>query len=96
MGNHSLFKNRINISFAQIVSSNEIVLSVFERGIGLTLACGSGTCATVAVALVKNFVSQKDVLVRQKGGDLTISMDDVGNIFQSGPAYHVFSGEIAI
>jgi diaminopimelate epimerase len=94
--NHSLFKNRINVLFAQVVSGNEIALSVFERGAGLTMACGSGACAAAAVAFAENFVSSKNVLVHQKGGILSISHDESGNILQSGPACHVFSGEMDI
>jgi diaminopimelate epimerase len=94
--NHSLFKNRINVSFAHVTSAGEIILSVFERGVGLTKACGSGACAAAAVAHTENIVSSRDVLVKQKGGSLMISFDEDGNIFQTGPAFHVFSGEIEI
>ncbi|MDR2724353.1 MAG: diaminopimelate epimerase [Holosporaceae bacterium] len=94
--NHTLFENRINVSFAQIISDDEIILSVFERGVGLTQACGSGACATVSVARAQNIISSQNVLVRQMGGSLMIHQDKEGNIFQSGPAFYVFSGEMEI
>jgi diaminopimelate epimerase len=92
---HPLFLNRINVSFATIKTKNEIKLSVFERGVGPTLACGSGACATVGLAYLHHFV-EANVLVQQEGGCLEISIDDFQNIFQSGPASLVFSGRIEI
>ncbi|MDR2645895.1 MAG: diaminopimelate epimerase [Holosporaceae bacterium] len=96
LGNHSLFENRINVSFAHVVSESEITTIVYERGVGLTKACGSGACATAAAAFAHNIVLSRNVLVKQKGGTLIISRDSDGNIFQSGPAFLVFSGEIEI
>jgi diaminopimelate epimerase len=96
LGNHSLFKNRINVSFACVISESEIVTTIYERGVGLTRACGSGACAVAAIAFAHNIVSSTNVLVKQKGGTLTIYCDNEGNIFQSGPAFWVFWGEIEI
>jgi diaminopimelate epimerase len=96
LGNHPLFKNRINVSFACVVSESEIVTTVYERGVGLTRACGSGACATAAIAFAHNIVSSTNVLVKQRGGTLAIYRDNEGNIFQSGPALWVFGGEIEI
>ncbi|MDR0632249.1 MAG: diaminopimelate epimerase [Holosporaceae bacterium] len=93
---HPLFRNKINVSFACVVSENEIALSVFERGVGLTFACGSGACAVAIVAHVSNVIPATDILINQKGGSLTISLDEEMNIFQTGPAFHVFQGEIEI
>jgi diaminopimelate epimerase len=92
--NHSLFKNKINVSFAHITHKNEIALTVFERGVGLTLACGSGACATAAAAFVNRIILSKKIFVKQKGGELMVHSDDDLNIFQTGPASYVFSGEI--
>jgi diaminopimelate epimerase len=91
--NYYLFGNRINVSFAFIRDNNKIMLTVFERGAGLTLACGSGACATAAVARVNRLVSSKEIFVEQKGGMLKIFTDDDMNIFRIGPAFLVFSGE---
>jgi diaminopimelate epimerase len=94
LGNHLLFKNRINVSFAYISGKNEITLTVYERGAGLTLACGSGACATAIVAYINHMVSSKEISVKQKGGELMIRTDESMNVFQIGPACYVFSGEI--
>ena len=91
---HPIFKNRINVSFAYVKSENEIELSVFERGVGLTLACGSGACATAYVARKNNFVKSDCILVIQKGGALKITIGKDGHIWQSGSATYVFHGEI--
>ncbi|MDR0753182.1 MAG: diaminopimelate epimerase [Holosporaceae bacterium] len=96
LGNHSLFENRINVSFARVISEGEIIATVYERGAGLTRACGSGACAIAAVAFAHNMVSSTNVLVKQTGGTLIISRDNEGNIFQYGSASWVFSGEIEI
>jgi len=93
---HSLFENGVNVSFAYISSKNEIILSVFERGAGLTFACGSGACASAALAYKNNLIRSKDIFVHQKGGDLQISIDNSEIISQIGSAFHVFSGEMEI
>ncbi len=91
---HPIFRNRINVSFAYIKSKNEIELSVFERGVGLTLACGSGACATAYIAYKNGFVNAEDILVHQKGGTLKINIDKHNHIWQSGSATYVFHGEL--
>lgn len=91
---HPTFKKRINVSFACVKSENEIELSVFERGVGLTLACGSGACATACVAR-KNYLVKSDCIsVIQKGGTLKITIDKNEHIWQAGSATYVFHGEI--
>jgi diaminopimelate epimerase len=96
LDNCPLFKNKINVSFAHIKSKNEIILSVFERGTGPTLACGSGACAAVAAAHVNGFIEGENILVKQRGGTLMIFIDKNLNISQTGPAEYIFSGEIEI
>jgi diaminopimelate epimerase len=93
---HPLFKYKINVSFAHIADKNKIDLTVFERGAGLTLACGSGACAAAAAAHINRIISSDEILVKQKGGDLKICLDKDGNIFQIGSASHVFLGEIIL
>jgi diaminopimelate epimerase len=94
--NHQLFQNKINVSFAWVKPKNEIILSVFERGAGLTFACGSGACAAAVIAHTNGFIEEENILVTQRGGSLMISLDKNLNIFQTGPAKHVFSGEIEV
>ena len=89
---YPLFKNRINVSFAEILSPDEISLIVFERGVGVTQACGSGATATAYLAWRKKFVEAKKINVHQTGGDLIIYINDDGSVTQSGSANYVFSG----
>ncbi|MCR5225111.1 MAG: diaminopimelate epimerase [Alphaproteobacteria bacterium] len=91
---HPIFKNRINVSFAYVKSKNEIELSVFERGVGLTQACGSGACATAYIAYKNGFVDTENIAVIQKGGVLKIHIDKHKHIWQSGSATYVFRGEL--
>jgi diaminopimelate epimerase len=94
--NNSLFKNKINVSFAHVTEKGEIDLTVFERGAGLTLACGSGACAAAAVAYIDHIILSKKILVKQRGGKLFILIDDNLNISKIGPASHVFYGWIEL
>jgi diaminopimelate epimerase len=90
--NHVAFPDRTNVEFAKIISPDHIYVRVWERGTGLTLACGSGACATVVAARSKGLVNDT-VRVTQQGGDLTISIDPVtGAVSQSGHVKIVFDG----
>lgn len=93
---HSRFPERVNVGFAQIVSSNQIQLRVYERGAAETLACGTGACAAMVVLRARNQVDN-GVLVSLPGGDLKIvwSGEADESVWMSGPAVTVFSGEIA-
>ena len=91
---HKLFPNRINTEFVQIISRTEMNMRVWERGSGETLACGTGTCASVMAAILNGLTEHK-VLVHLLGGDLMIEYDEKSNhIFMTGPATTVFEGEI--
>lgn len=90
------FKNRVNVGFLQIVSRTEARLRVYERGVGETLACGSGACAAV-VAGIRRGALDHAVEVEMRGGTLRISWDGAdGHVFLTGPAVTVFKGEIEI
>ncbi len=90
---HKIFPKRTNTEFVQILSRNEINMRVWERGSGETLACGTGTCASV-MACILNGYTEHEVLVHLIGGDLTIHYDEKSNhIFMTGPAVTVFEGE---
>ncbi len=93
--NYSLFSNRINVSFARVINSKEINLIVFERGVGITMACGSGACATAFAAFKLGKVSS-ELIVHQKGGSLNIIINDDSTITQQGQAKYVFYGEIEL
>ena len=90
-----LFENRINVSFAKIINELEIQLEVFERGVGFTLACGSGASATAFLAYKFKLIGNK-IRIKQPGGDLEIVIKDDGSIIQKGPANYVFEGKISI
>lgn len=93
LNNRTIFKNGINVSFANVINSSTIELIVFERGVGQTMACGTAACATAYLAYKKHYVD-KACLVHQNGGDLQILITDDDNIVQSGSATYVFSGEL--
>lgn len=87
-----LFPQRVNVNFAQIVGDAHIRLIVWERGAGLTRACGTGACAT-AVAAIRRKLAAGPVTVTLPGGDLVIDWRPGGTIMMTGPATHVFDGE---
>jgi diaminopimelate epimerase len=87
-----LFPERVNVNVAAI-EDGAIRLRVWERGAGLTLACGTGACAT-AVAAIRRKLVESPVEVRLPGGELTIEWAPGGTIRMSGPATHVFTGEL--
>lgn len=94
---HELFPEKTNVEFAKILSRNEIDMRVWERGCGITLACGTGACATVVAGILNNLTDSK-VKVNLLGGPLIIewqgSQADVGfDIFMSGPAEYSFFAE---
>ena len=86
------FPERTNVEFATVVSSNRIALRVWERGVGETLACGTGAAATVAVAH-RNGLTDARVTVELPGGPLVVEVGDDG-VWIEGPAETVFTGSI--
>ena len=87
-----LFPERVNVNIASF-EGDAIKLRVWERGAGLTAACGTGACATAAAAIRARTIGGP-VEVRLLGGSLTIDWTPGGTIRMSGPATHVFSGEL--
>ncbi|GBR72044.1 diaminopimelate epimerase [Gluconobacter kanchanaburiensis] len=86
-----LFPERANIGFAQILSPTHMRLRVWERGAGLTLACGSGACAAVVNA-VRRSLTERTCTVTMDGGDLQITWRQDGHVLMTGPAVTVFHG----
>jgi len=86
-----LFPERVNVNVAQVVSRDRILLRVWERGAGLTRACGTGACATAVAAMKKGLV-EREVAVTLPGGTLTIRWDEDGEITMTGPAAESFRG----
>lgn len=93
---HPRFPRRVNAGFMQIIDRHHIRLRVFERGVGETLACGTGACAAV-VAGIRRGLLDSPVRVEARGGDLSIAWAGVNApVFLSGPAVIVYEGEIEI
>jgi len=90
--NYPLFPKRTNVEFAQVLNRNEIIMRVWERGAGITLACGTGTAATVVAARLKKLVNSK-VTVHLLGGDIEIEYD-FEEVIMKGDASIVFTGNI--
>jgi diaminopimelate epimerase len=88
----SIFPDRVNFEVARVLSRNEIEARVWERGVGETLACGSGACAIAVFAQLHNYIGSK-VDLKLPGGILAIEWDGRGEVFLSGPAKIVFNGE---
>jgi len=88
----SIFPNRINFEVAKVVNRQRIEARVWERGVGETLACGSGACAIAVAAQLRGYIDNK-VDIKLPGGILTVEWDRVGEIFLGGPAEIVFTGE---
>lgn len=86
-----LFPERVNVNVACIAARGAIKLRVWERGVGLTRACGTGACAT-AVAGMRRGLVERDVTVTLPGGDLRIEWNDHGRIIMTGPASTSFVG----
>lgn len=89
---HPVFPRRINAEFIKVVSRDEFIMRVWERGSGETMACGTGACAS-AVAGVLTDRTNRVVTAHLRGGDLKLEWSQGGDVFMTGPATEVFSGE---
>ena len=93
---HPRFPRRVNAGYMQVASRSRILLRVWERGAGETLACGTGACAAVAAGVMRGLLDA-EVTVATRGGDLGISWAGEGaQVMMTGPAETVFEGEIEI
>ena len=93
---HRDFPNRVNAGFMQVIDDRHIKLRVYERGTGETMACGTGACAAVAVGRQWGLLSNH-VEVELAGGKLMVEWSGTGStMMMTGPATHVFDGEILI
>ncbi len=91
-----LFPNRVNVEFAQVLDAGRIRMRVWERGVGVTLACGTGACAT-AVAAARRGLSARKVEVMLDGGPLLIDWREEDNhVLMTGPAAIPFRGEVEL
>jgi len=91
--NHPAFPRRINAHWVQVHSPGEVTMRTWERGSGITLACGTGACA-VCVAGVRTARTARKILTHLPGGDLRLEWrEGDNNVYMTGPAVEVFSGE---
>ena len=86
--NHELFSEKTNVTFAQIDNKNNITVNVWERGAGLTKACGTAACATAVAAIIKK-LTENDINIKFKEGNLRIKIDENLNIFMRGPVSEI-------
>lgn len=91
----SYFPDSVNVNFVEVINRNKIKLRTYERGVGETLACGSGACASVAFLQKKGHLDNK-VIVEQAGGELLIEYNGSGTVKMTGDAQFVFEGEIEL
>lgn len=95
--NHEIFPNRVNTEFVEVWDNHTLKMRVWERGSGETLACGTGTCATVVASVLNGYCNyDEEVIVHLRGGDLKITYKKDGTVFMTGNAIKVFDGEIEI
>ena len=93
---HEAFPERCNIEFAQVMDNGHIRMRVWERGSGITMACGTGACATAVAAALTGRKGRESV-IEMDGGNVTIKWDETNNhIYMTGPAEFVFEGEIEL
>ena len=93
--NHELFPEKTNVTFAQILDKRNILVNVWERGAGLTKACGTAACAT-AVAGKNNKLVENKVAIKFKEGILNIVLDEKNNIFMTGPVSEIKNIKVEI
>jgi diaminopimelate epimerase len=89
----AVFPKRINVHFVQVHSPEEVTMRTWERGSGITLACGTGACA-VCVAGALSGRTHRRIKAHLPGGDLELEWSETdGHVYMTGPATEVFSGE---
>ena len=88
----SLFPNGVNVGVAQILAADRMRLTVYERGAGLTTACGSGACVAVYAALARGLTDERTMLVQMPAGSVGIEITDDDSAIMTGPVEFCFSG----
>ena len=93
---HSFFKNGTNVEFIKVLDKNKLRMRVWERGSGITLACGTGACASAMAAIENGFCEyNSDISVVLDGGTLHIKILNDNTVLMTGPAEFVYEGEVA-
>lgn len=89
---HPLFPEQVNVGIAEMISAKEMRLVVYERGAGLTTACGSGACVAAYAALARGLTSERSLTVNMPAGPVKITISDDGIATMTGPVEYCFSG----
>ncbi|KJS81451.1 MAG: diaminopimelate epimerase [Peptococcaceae bacterium BICA1-8] len=92
---HPVFPRKTNVEFVQVITPSEVVMRVWERGAGITLACGTGACATLTAGVLNNYINRK-ASIKLLGGELTVEWEENNHLYMTGPAIEVFRGVISI
>ena len=93
---HEAFPGGVNVEFVQVLARNELRMRVWERGSGVTMACGTGSCASAAAAVAKGLCdADTPILLHLDGGTLEITVAADGTVTMTGPAETVYEGETA-
>jgi diaminopimelate epimerase len=90
--NNGLFPSQVNVGVAQMLSSDRLRLKVFERGAGLTQACGSGACVAAFAALARGLTDSRNITVQMPAGSVDIAISADGEATMTGPVAYSFSG----
>lgn len=89
---HPLFPKKINVEFVQVIDQSTLRMKVWERGAGITLACGTGACATLTAAVLNGKTGRQATVILD-GGELLVEWADDNHIFMTGTAVEVFRGQ---
>jgi diaminopimelate epimerase len=92
---HSAFPAGVNLHAVRVLDERTLDVRHYERGAGLTMACGTGAVASAAAAIVRN-AAKSPVTVRVPGGELIVEWDGKNDAYLTGPAVHVFNTEVAV
>ncbi len=94
---HSAFPDGVNVEFVQVIDKDNLRMRVWERGSGVTMACGTGACASAAAAVKKKFCPLNTLInVRLDGGNLKIQIDEEHNATMTGPADTIYEGDVIV
>lgn len=94
---HPFFPDGVNVEFVQAMGNNQLRMRVWERGSGVTMACGTGACASAAVAVFRSLCRcEEPVTVQLDGGALAIEVGERGSVRMTGPAETVYEGETVL
>lgn len=89
--NHPLFREKTNVNFVRVIDDHTLEMQTYERGVGMTLACGTGACASVVAANLQGLCEKKAEVILALGS-LMIEIKDDGNVYMEGPSVKILDG----